>query len=195
MIPPTCNSNLADTVSSATAAELREIRAIAISTASAYLTCNKEQLAILSDPERLGSGCVNDRDPFFTQTVNACSVLGNTRLSFVPLVASVSSSQVIGHITVLAALRKRLDQWKLLTITQDPVSLRLLDGPLQTLASSLVQGASLPSPIPATAKLITPDWTFPAPSGGQRFGSFTWEPSPSPDLAAEVVEFEEALSV
>ena len=156
----------------------------------AYLTCNKEGIESLSDKDRLGSGCLNEKEPFFTKTVNACCVVGNDKLSFVPLVASFSTDRAVGQKTVLATLQKTLDKWQLLTITDDPVSLGLLDGPLQTLARSLMQGASAGSPVLAAAELLTPDRELPAPSNGQRFGSFTWKPSASPDVVGEIVEFE-----
>ena len=138
----------------------------------------------------VGSGCVNNKEPLFTKTVNACGVLGNEKLSFVPLVASFSTDRAVGQKAVLAVLRKTLDKWQLLTITDDPLSLGLLNGPLQTLGGSLLQNASAGSPLPAAAELITPDWEFPAPSGGQRFGNFSWKSSLSPDVVPEVVEFE-----
>ena len=190
MASPRCKPEFMENVSGATPEEIAQIRATAISAAYAYLTCNKEGIASLSDKDRLGSGCVNDKEPFFTKTVDACCVLGNDKLSFVPLVASFSTDRAVGQKTVLAVLRKTIDKWQLLTITEDPDALGLLNGPLRTLAASLIQNAPAVSPMQAAAELITPDWTFPAPSGAQRFGSFTWKPSPSPDVVGEVVEFE-----
>src|SRR5262249_32103461 len=154
MVSPKCKPEFIENISSTTVAEMAQIRAAAISAAYAYLTCNKEGIESLSEKDRLGSGCLNEKEPFFTKTVNACCVLGNDKLSFVPLVASFSSDRAVGQKTVLAALRKTFDKWQLLTITDDPGSLGLLDGPLQTLARSLMQGASAGSPIPAAAELI-----------------------------------------
>lgn len=39
------------------------------------------------------------------------------------------------------------------------------------------------------AKLLTPDGIFPQPKGGERFGDFRWQPSPSANVVAEVAEF------
>jgi hypothetical protein len=42
----------------------------------------------------------------------------------------------------------------------------------------------------APAQLLSPDnGDFPVPDAGQRFGSFTWQPSPSGNVVAQIVEF------
>jgi hypothetical protein len=190
MIAPKCKPEFAESVSRLAPPEAGEIRASAISAGYAYLTCNKESMTSISDKDRLGSGCIDQRRPYFTKSVNACGIFGNEKLNFVSLVASFSNERAVGQISLLAALRKPLEKWNLLTITADPISIKLLDGSLQRLGKLI--GADGPSgqPAPNGAELITPDWTFPSPSSGERFGDFVWKPSGSTDVVGEVIEFE-----
>ncbi len=40
-----------------------------------------------------------------------------------------------------------------------------------------------------SARPLMPDGMFPVPKKGERFGDFIWQPSPSSDVVAQVVEF------
>ena len=77
MVPPECKPEFTESVGSTTPAELTQIRATAIFAASAYLTCNKEGITSVSDKGRLGSGCINEKDPYFAKDVSACGVLAD----------------------------------------------------------------------------------------------------------------------
>ena len=190
MAPPKCKPEFAESVSALAPSEAEEVRSSAISAGYAYLTCNKESMAGLSDKMRLGSGCIDQRNPYFAKNVNACGTFGNERLSFVPVVASFSSDQGIGQKTLLAVLRKPLEKWQLLTITHDPVAIELAGGPLQTLAKSLIANGPVDEPASDAAELMTPDWTYPSPGPREKFGDFVWKPNASAATAAEIVEFE-----
>jgi hypothetical protein len=190
MAAPTCKPEFTESVSRLAPTEADEVRASAISAGYAYLTCNKESMAGISDKSRLGSGCIDQRNPSFAKNVNACGIFGNEILGFIALVASFSNDAAVGRKTLLAALRKPLEKWQLLTITEDAVSIELLGGPLQILAKSLIAGGPSGQQAPDAAELMTPDWTFPSPSSVNGFGDFLWKPSTFADLVGEVIEFE-----
>jgi hypothetical protein len=189
MAAPKCKPEFTESVSRLAPSEADEVRASAISAGYAYLTCNKESMASMSDKSRLGSGCIDQRNPYFTKNVNACGIFGNERISFIALVGSFSNDQGVGQKSLLAVLRKPLEKWQLLSITGDLASIDLLGGPVQRLAKSLVAGGP-GQQAPDAADLVTPDWTFPSPSPDAIFGDFLWKPSASADVVGEVIEFE-----
>jgi hypothetical protein len=190
MAGPKCKPEFAESVSRLAPSEADGVRTGAISAGYAYLTCNKESMASISDKSRLGSGCIDQKNPYFAKNVNICGIFGTEKLGFVALVASFSNDKSVGQKTLLAALRKPLEKWQLLTITEDPVSVELLAGPLQTLAKSLIVAGTSGQQAPDAAELMTPDWTFPSPSSADRFGDFLWKPSASADVVGEIIEFE-----
>jgi len=52
----------------------------------------------------------------------------------------------------------------------------------------MLDGNASDRPLPAV--ILSPaDQAFPVPSVGERFGNFTWQPSTSADVVAEVIEF------
>ena len=55
--------------------------------------------------------------------------------------------------------------------------------------SALFKTDGGPARAPVPAELLTPDGQYPLPENGERFGSFSWRPNPSPNIVAEVVEF------
>jgi len=156
----------------------------------AYLRGDLEDINIISDDDRLGTGCV-EANRYFVNKVEVCGIYGNPKLVFIPLLNSFSNETSLGQKTLLVILRNVSNKWKLLTVTDDPVSLSMFDGPVQKLAKRLKEKNSVTeSRIPEPATLLTPDWEFPAPVSGERFGNFVWRPSPSEDVVAEILEFE-----
>jgi hypothetical protein len=190
MVPPKCKAEFSESVGKLSPVELSQARAVAISAGYSYLTCNREGMSAISDKDRLGTGCIDEKEPYFTKVVNACGVFGNERLAFVSLVTSFSNERSVGQMSLISALRKPEQKWQLLSISGDPVSVDLLEGPFQRLASSLMQSPVADLRAPAPAELITADWQLPEPASGERFGNFIWKPSPSPDVIGEIVEFE-----
>jgi hypothetical protein len=190
MPAPKCKPEFAESVTRISPEEEGEVRTRAVASGYAYLTCDKDGMTAISDKDRLGTGCINPRNPYFTKNVKACGIFGNQRLNFVSLVASFSTEHAVGQKSVLAAVRKPLDKWRLLAIASDPASIGLLDGPVQRLGTSLGEGGPGNTEAPNAAELITDDWAFPSPAANERFGDFVWKPSTSADVVAEAVEFE-----
>lgn len=186
-----CAPNLSQGINSLSDFELEDIVDIAKSSAFAYLTCDMENISKVSDRDRLGEGCISKKDSFLVNRVEICAIYGNHGLIFIPILSSVSAERTVGNKSLLAVFRNVDGSWRLLTITDDPVSLRLFDGTLQSLAQRLtdqddITGFEKPEP----ATLLTADWEFPAPEYGSRFGKFKWRPSPSKGVIAEIIEFE-----
>lgn len=124
---------------------------------------------------------------------------GNDHLAFVPVIftfqrnetgpGTVKIKNEIGSATVLLILRKQLNQWKLLTATTDPISTDTFMRDVPRLANLLnKQWNSVDKPNPA--ELLAPaNRQFPQPTAGQRFGEFSWQPSKSTNVVAEIAEF------
>ena len=123
-----------------------------------------------------------------------CGYWGSDHLAFVPVIITFQEENTIGSATTLLILRKQLSQWKLLTaatdpVTTDPMSTDTFIRSIPRLANLLnKQWNSEDKPVPAT--LLAPaDGQVPQPIGGQRFGDFSWQPSTSTNVVAEIVEF------
>jgi hypothetical protein len=120
--------------------------------------------------------------------IKDCGFWGNEHLAFVSMSVSYESQKGIGWIDVLLILRKQQARWQLLAASTDPISTTSFLGQLPQLATALKPPQS-PVKQPIPAKLMSPDVQFPVPDNGQRFGNFVWQPSPSGDVVAEIVEF------
>jgi len=156
--------------------------------ARAYLQGDRPTLLKFEDDDRLRTDV---DDPTFRQVsaIRACGYWGNEQLAFAPVVASYESNKSIGHVAVLLALRKHHDQWMLLTAGTDPITVTQFTTILPSLATCL-QTAQVSKDKVLPAKLLAPeDRQYPKPTGGQRFGDFVWQPSPSPEVVAQVIEF------
>jgi hypothetical protein len=178
--PPECAADL----EGALPAELGDI---AMQAARAYLE-NSPSLRNFEDPDHLHTSVTEPKERH-VDTIKACGYWGTDHLAFVPTIASYTSPGTIGWVSTLMALRKLSDQWRVLAASTDPVS-----------------NKSFVSEIPAVVRLITKPWTpsntteppsllsppdgqFPAAAPGERFGDFSWHPSPSGGEVAEIVEF------
>jgi len=202
--------------SSVAAAELDTVKQMAVSASYAYLTCNSVDMRKISDNGRLGRGCLTD-PPAKVASSSVCGVLGNQNLVFVPTIDAFEvegkvagrpeAGGQLGHKTLLAVLRKDGDRMKLLTITDDPISIeQLATSPhsrgylrpyasfettgISRLSGLLRSGGGADSQSVVPAALVTPDGTYPAPEQGKRFGDFIWRPSSSSSVVCEVAEFE-----
>lgn len=168
----------------------------------AYLDCDRSILSGISDESRLVQQCFMPQSDTKIESVKACRVSGNQKLAFVSVVSSFSAQvrepdkvyrskpgMELGQKSILAVLRNQGGTWRLLAITHDPVN-TVARIPLTTnvLVNSLDHGQ--PTGLaPEPARLLTPDGTYPIPQKGERFGDFTWQPSQSPDVIGQVVEF------
>ncbi|HEY9868781.1 MAG TPA: hypothetical protein V6D08_06415 [Candidatus Obscuribacterales bacterium] len=156
---------------------------------AAYLTNNPQQLKTLAHPEMLGRETRVGPQTYTGSTVEIrlhyC--LGNSRTAFVFGTAAYWTDRFVGCTDVLSIWLKHEDRWKLLTIAQDPITRNLAVQDIPRLAESLTEGSDQMLE-PATP--ISPrDWLTPRPAAGERFGDFTWRPSRSAGLQAEIAEF------
>jgi hypothetical protein len=120
---------------------------------------------------------------------NVCGFWGNDHLAFVQTVSTYESAKALGRLTVLLIFRNQQSQWQLLTASTDPISNTEFVNAIPKLAA-LLQTPWTPDDRPAPAKLLSPeDGQYPEPPAGQRFGDFSWQPSTSTDVVAEIVEF------
>jgi hypothetical protein len=188
----------------------RDLRAIGGRIAGAFLEGASAAVTPYDDDSRLQTPNPTPPD-LRTGVVRDCGDWGNDRLAFLPFIASVESPctdphrddvdpcmgvtepsgrlPTIGTIRVMLVMRKIGQQWKLLIAAKDPISTKKF--PLAAEKISFLFHAGLKetgSPM-AAALLAPPDGQFPQPAGGQPFGSFQWQPSASPNVVAEVVEF------
>jgi hypothetical protein len=178
--PPEC-------AASAGAALSPELSEVAMQAARAYLE-NDPSIRNLEDPDRLHTS-VREPKERRVETVKACGYWGTDHLAFVPSIASYISHGTIGWASTLMVFRRLSDQWRLLAASNDPVS-----------------NEAFVSEVPAIVRLITKPWTagnapeppsllspsdgqYPAAAPGNRFGDFSWHPSPSGGEVAEVIEF------
>jgi hypothetical protein len=166
----------------------RDIQIVAPRISAAYLQGATASLKAYEDPDRLVSEGTR-RDPLQVSETRDCGYWGNEHLAFVPVSFSYQSAKTIGWIDVLLILRKQRTQWQLLAASTDPISTGSFLNQVPQLAAAL-QKPWNPGSQPVSAKLLSPqDGQSPAPAAGQRFGDFVWQPSPSGNVVAEIVEF------
>lgn len=203
MLAPVCEHGSAPAFDSADLptglSQAQETAAVA---ARAYLGCDQSTLSVISDESRLGQKCFLADSDTQVESVQACSVSGNRNFAFVSLVSSFSAQargprsdprilykMDLGKQSIFAVLRNQAGVWKLLAITDDPLN-TIVRRPLTTPA---LQGPLEHGPTsgfaPEPARLLTPDGVYPRPAKGERYGDFIWQPSQSPNVIGQVVEF------
>lgn len=165
----------------------RDLMGLAPAVARTYLEAGTAAVQA-SDPDRLSTAAAA-QEPLTVRVARPCHVWANTKLAFVSVNASYETQSSIGHIPVLLVFRRPSFEWLLLAAARDPVSNGPFTRQVPRLIARLDQDAqTLAFPHPAT--LLSPtDGQFPLPPRGQRFGTFTWRPSPSDDVVAEITEF------
>jgi len=178
--PPECAAN----PEAALPAELGDITT---QSAHAYLE-NSPSLRNFEDPDRLHTD-VTEQKERHVETIKACGYWGTDHLAFVPAIASYTSSGAIGWVSTLMVLRKQSDLWRLLAASTDPVSNKSFLSEIPDVVR-LITKPWTPSNAPEPPSLVSPqDGEFPAAAPGERFGDFSWHPSPSGGEVAEIVEF------
>jgi hypothetical protein len=164
-----------------------DLRAIAVRVGPAYVE-GAVSLEAFEDADRLHVERANQERMKVSET-RECGYWGNDHLAFVPMVLSYESAQELGHVTVLLTFRRQESEWRLLTASRDPVTTTSFVSQMPKL-SSLLGKPWASSSTPRPAKLGAPEeGQFPQPPSGQRFGDFTWQPSSSVDVVAEIIEF------
>lgn len=179
--PPQCDASLSPTSVPA------EVQSISQRMSGAFL----EQAAALktyADHNRLVAEG-GRRGPVQVSETAACGFWGSDNLAFVSVVSSYESSRAVGQTPLLLVLRKHDAQWRLLVASTDPDSNKRFVTQLPML-SGLLQTPTNPRNAPQPAGLLSPlDGQSPVPGPGQRYGSFTWSPSSSKNVVAEIAEF------
>jgi trypsin-like peptidase len=166
----------------------RDLQTNAARFARAYLQGPVAWLQTLEDADYLRTD-PKDRGPLQLSETKECGFGGNDHLAFVPIVFSYESANAVGQIPVLLILRKQQNQWQLLTASTDPISNTEFVSQVPQLMR-LLQNPWVPDRKPIPARLLSPEeGQSPQPAAGQRFGNFTWQPSTSTDVVAEIVEF------
>ena len=166
----------------------KQLARIVTDVAIAYLTGNTTSVQTHSDSNRLppvhlgvGARAVGG--------ARICGVWANATLAFASVAAAYETDDALGETRVVLVLRKSASQWRLLVATRDPVATGEFAHAVPRLLASLTPGSGA-SVLPIPARLTAPaTGQFPRPRPGERFGSFTWESSPSSDVIAEVAEF------
>jgi hypothetical protein len=172
---------------SADAALPPELSEIAMQAARAYLE-NSPSLNSLEDPDRLRTS-VREPKERSVDTIKTCGYWGTDHLAFVPAIASYTSPGKIGWTSTMMAFRKLSDQWRLLTASTDPVSNQAFVSEVPAIVR-LITKPWTPGIAPEPANLLSPpDGQYPAAAPGNRFGDFSWHPSPSGGEVAEIIEF------
>ena len=168
-----------------------ELGFVAEAATAAYVRGDETSLAVLRHPRAIGPSRITWEAT--ADEIIVHGVFGNERLAaaltstaFSSVSPGASSSVYkAGCKDVLSIWLAEEGHWKLLTITDDPIS---VGSSLITLTNVLADLSTESAELPTSAVLITEDGVFPrTPSG--HIGEFTWEPSSSPTIA-EIVEFD-----
>jgi len=193
---PVCIDDISSHKPGLSSDELLSVKEMAVSAARAYLTCDAGSIAELSDGSRLGTGCRFPQKGAEVDKVYVCNVFGNRELAFIFMLANfelvnstLTPTNIIGHKSIMAVLRRNEDSWRLLTITDDPVSNNIERlGPDMRKLSNLIVDENVDPPTPAI--LITEDRVAFSYAKERRYMDFEWIPSSSSNVIAEVAEFE-----
>jgi hypothetical protein len=191
--PPECDASLV--VETPVPPDLEQT---ALQIADAYLRTPAEMKAY-DDADRLTTEGVR-WDSMNVRETRTCGYWGNDRLAFVSLVStfepastgeqpakiSIAGRPLIGQMPILLVLRKQEAQWRLLVASSDPISngffLRQIPAISRLLRKPAMEEMSI-----RPAQLHSPEnGRVPVPDAGQEF---TWQPSPSGNVIAQIVEF------
>jgi hypothetical protein len=206
MQPPVCGAESGLGAQLPTQPELRQAQETAVMAARAYLTCDESSLSGISDESRLGRSCFLPGEVMEVETVQACDVSGNRNLALVSLVGTFTAQVRVpsvnahkeraplprfdlGQQSLLAVLRKQGGTWRLLAISDDPLTTSQPTYEATRRFGSLLNDGAAEPTSPDPAQLLTADGAYPRPLQGQRFGDFVWRPSPNADVVCEVAEF------
>ena len=182
---------------------LRLAQEKAVFATRAYLDCDRSILSAISDQSRPVQQCYLPQSNTKIELVKACRVSGNNKFAIVSLVTNFSAEVRepnttnptrrggdLGQQSILAVLRNQNDIWRLVAITHDSLNtvarIPLTNSDRFVNALDHEQSAE---PMPQPAQQLTSEGVFPAAQGNERFGDFTWQPSPGTDVIGQVVEF------
>ena len=177
-----------------------ELQKAALEIANAYLRTPTE-MKDYNDADRLMTEGAR-WDSVNARETRTCGSWGNDRLAFVSLVStfehedfdkqppprSLAHGPLIGQMPILLVLRKQGAGWRLLAASSNPMWNN--DFLFQFPAISRLLHKSAMEDTVAPAQLLSPENGYPpVREAGQRFGNFTWQPSPSGNVVTQIVEF------
>jgi hypothetical protein len=110
-------------------------------------------------------------------------------LAFVSLDSTYESEKTIGQIPMLLIFRNQNDNWKLLAASTDPITTSTFLQQIPRFSQMLRPPSSHEGDLVPASHISPLSGQPPAPVSGQRFGEFSWQPSSSEDVVAEIVEF------
>lgn len=153
--------------------------------AFAYFSCDQDAFLEVADPASLDGGCADP--PAVVRNLAISKPSGNANLSFVGIEALIQGERV-GISTLLAVVRRdEAGEWRLLTLTNDPMSTALIPALLdERLEPAFTSGQAEDV---RAAELLTADGEFPQAEGSARFGDFIWRRPAGENIVLEVAEF------
>jgi len=164
-----------------------EIADVAMPSVRAYLE-GSASLQDFEDPDRLHTD-VTSKKEHLVEAIKACGYWGTDHLAFVPTRASYTSPEAIGWVSTLMVLRKQDGPWRVLAASTDPVSNQSFVSEIPGLVRLITKPWVPPSDSEPSSLVEPPDGKYPVAAPGERFGDFSWHPSPSSGEVAEVAEF------
>jgi hypothetical protein len=179
--PPDCDASLPSSQVPV------DVQQLSQSVSRLYLE-QSSSLRSYEDSQRLIAEGVR-REPLRVSETKTCGYWGNRRLAFVSLNSTYESEKTIGQIPVLLILRNQNNSWKLLAATTDPISTSSFLQEIPRFSQFLQAPSSQEGSLLPASHLSPLSGQAPTPIPGQRFGEFSWQPSSSEDVVAEIVEF------
>ena len=166
-----------------------DVRDRAVRMTGDYLEGSPE-LKSFEDSDRLHSDVTEKQQRKVSGTA-VCGYWVAGPLAFVQTASTYESANALGQLYSLLILRRQQGQWRLLTVGIDPLSNIRFVSQVPYLVSSVTKaGAAENTPGPKPAVLLEPqDGHAPKPPPGEPIGEFRWQPSTSPNVIAEIVEF------
>ncbi|MDR3793170.1 MAG: hypothetical protein P4L03_07305 [Terracidiphilus sp.] len=160
------------------------------------------QLKEYEDADRLTAEGVR-WDSVNALETRTCGSWGNDRLAFVFLVStfdhedfpgqpppkSLAHGPLIGQMPILLVLRKQEGQWRLLVASSDPVSTEPFLRQVPEFSRHLREPGVKEAGVSPAQLLLPENGKAPVPVQGEHFGVFIWQPSPSGNVVAQIVEF------
>ena len=117
--------------------------------------------------------------------IKVCSIVANDNLAAVSTVVAHDDRGSVGHLDMLLVLHQENDNWRLLT---QQIGYIIEDARpyINKLADAIANSEQNTPPLPASN--LAPENIRPT-AKEERSGEFTWQPSESENVVAEVIEF------
>lgn len=138
------------------------------------------------DAERLGT-VITDPWPYQVGETKVCGYWGTNHLVFVQTDSTYEAADSLGWISALVIFREEEGKWKFLAGSADSVSNDEFVKEVPKIVAR-IRKPWMPGVAPQPAELLAPR-DAEGVAVGKPIRAFRWQPSPSGDVVAEVVEF------